>query len=156
MDKIIAPGENYCKSSQTNAAASLRVLRVTHGNWNANFYERSSAQFCHSRHRRYYLLSKNCTVFPGISASLRLLWGQHWTNSKQPPLRKPFCRVLRVIITRHDKSGNSMRTKQRDLRSGRVGHNSTSQNLISKNRIWLQSVKCHVKQSINIHDFKFV
>ena len=25
------------------------------------------------KNRRYYLMSKNCTVFPGISASLKLL-----------------------------------------------------------------------------------
>ena len=43
-------------------------------------------------------------------------------NSKQSPLHKPCHHVLRVILTiacsRHDKSENSMRGKQREGRGG--------------------------------------
>ena len=48
-----------------------------------------------------------------IISCLNLLCGKHCTISKQSPLHKPCCRVVRVIITvaysRHDKSRNSMR-----------------------------------------------
>ena len=97
------------------------------------------------------------TVFPGISASLKLFYRKHRAELKAISPHKPCHHVLRVIITiacsRHDKSENSMRGKQGEGRSGEGAQLHSPIYLISKNRIWLQSVKC-IKQTINKREVK--